>query len=223
MNSRRGGRVKAAPIGDWDGLEGLFEGLVSRVKSSIKFAPGCSFPVQWLDSDDKPPRPVSSVCLTLAPQPFMGTGLQTTSGIPVDRLITWYGGELCTKTSWNFNSPYVFEVTYKGITLYLDGAESNTLGRYINHSCEPNAIAHQYIFAGTLMIAIVSTRHIAAGEFISIKYDDDIHKYGFIHTCMCGTASCIDKDKYLEAVLFGPQPVSFTLPGNGCQGGLPKF
>lgn len=55
-------------------------------------------------------------------------------------------------------------------------------GRFINHSCEPNAI-----LSGTMLLAI---RDIFNGEEITFDYSTTMDDEIYTLDCLCGTTSC---------------------------------
>jgi SET domain-containing protein len=69
--------------------------------------------------------------------------------------------------------------------LCIDGTSRRNIGRYVNHSCRPNAEA--VIRRGTKRIDYVAARRIKSGEEITVDYGKDYTEM-FIETggCRCG-------------------------------------
>ncbi len=77
---------------------------------------------------------------------------------------------------------YMFEVNR---CWTIDGSSRRNLGRYINHSCEPNAVA--VLRNGN--IVFVALRAIAPGEEITLDYGDEYFEL-FIAAAGCRCAAC---------------------------------
>ena len=54
--------------------------------------------------------------------------------------------------------------------VYLDGQEAGSLVRFINHSCEPNAIHDRWVVNGRMCIGVFTTRAVSKGEELSFDY-----------------------------------------------------
>ena len=70
----------------------------------------------------------------------------------------------------------------------IDGSSRRNLGRYINHSCRPNAEAQ--LRQGR--IEFVALRAIAPGEEITLDYGEDYFDL-FIKASGCRCAACAAK------------------------------
>jgi uncharacterized protein len=66
----------------------------------------------------------------------------------------------------------------------LDGSRGGNGTHYINHSCEPNAFM-KIVYDHILFIAL---RDIAAGEEITIDYQETLHSNK--KKCVCGAGTC---------------------------------
>jgi len=68
---------------------------------------------------------------------------------------------------------------------FLQGA----LGRFVNHSCEPNCETQKWLVRGELAIGLFALRDIKAGEELTFDYNFD--RYGDKPMrCLCATPSC---------------------------------
>ena len=114
--------------------------------------------------------------------------------IHAERLVALYGGTL-RSDDFDQDSVYVVKVKKGRDTFFLDGCQGGTIASFINHSCEPNCALADYVYKGQLIVCIVSSRVIHAGEYLSINYGDH-----FDHTklCCCGAPSCKDLDCFIE-------------------------
>jgi uncharacterized protein len=84
-----------------------------------------------------------------------------------------------------FRAKYMFEVNRQWT---IDGASRRNLGRYLNHSCAPNAEA--VLRAGN--IVFVALRAIAAAEEITLDYGEEYFEL-YIKPRGCRCAACAVK------------------------------
>lgn len=95
-----------------------------------------------------------------------GLGLFTLKRIPAGRRVIEYMGTLITNEEANEKrGKYLFGLDDK---YTLDGSPRSNTGRYINHSCAPNAEA----FVTGKRIWIYSKRDIEPGEEITLDYGE---------------------------------------------------
>ncbi|XP_044748161.1 probable histone-lysine N-methyltransferase set-23 [Coccinella septempunctata] len=137
-----------------------------------------------------------------------GLGLVTKLSIPSGSFICEYAGEIITsdmaknlypiyKLKYLMN--YIFCINeYFGDKVYrtiIDPTESGNIGRYINHSCEPNCdlliIRVQNNFP---KLCIFAKHDIGANEEITFNYGDTIieddKKFSLNVKCLCGKMRC---------------------------------
>lgn len=109
-----------------------------------------------------------------------------------------YVGEKITKAEAALriaaDNPFVFILDDE---TDLDGNVDWNPARFLNHSCEPNAVAE--IFDD--QIWIMAQRTIQPGEEITFNYSYDLENYEE-HLCLCGAAQCVG---YMVAEEFFPQ------------------
>lgn len=103
-----------------------------------------------------------------------GTGRGLFARLPMRKgqfILEYTGKKIPTTFADTLESRYLFEVSKKW-TIDAEG-ESNT-ARFINHSCEPNTEAViEEDEDGEERIMIYAVRGIAAGEELTIDYDDE--------------------------------------------------
>ena len=93
-----------------------------------------------------------------------GLGLFTLEPIPAGRRIIEFAGDLITGAEAEAKGgKYLFEINED---CYIDGSARTNLGRYLNHSCRPNAVA----YISGKRVWIFSKRAIRAGEEITFNY-----------------------------------------------------
>lgn len=86
-----------------------------------------------------------------------------------------------------FGARYMFEIDRRWT---IDGSSRRNLGRYLNHSCAPNA--EPVLRAGK--IVFVALRAIAPGEEIAYDYGDEYVDL-YIKPAGCRCAACMKKPK----------------------------
>uniref|UniRef100_A0A7S1Y9G0 Histone-lysine N-methyltransferase n=1 Tax=Sexangularia sp. CB-2014 TaxID=1486929 RepID=A0A7S1Y9G0_9EUKA len=73
--------------------------------------------------------------------------------------------------------------------MYLDASRRGHYTRFINHSCDPNAVTQIWIVKGVYRVAIYACRHIDVGE--EITFDYNLEQVGQKkQRCLCGTPIC---------------------------------
>lgn len=113
-----------------------------------------------------------------------GLGLFATQAIPKRTLIVEYSGRLiptakAQELERRHGSKYMFELNRRWT---IDGSSRRNMGRYVNHSCDPNAEAESV--RGRLMYRAV--KKIAAGEEITIDYGEEYMALYLARTgCKC--------------------------------------
>ncbi|CCH63102.1 hypothetical protein TBLA_0J01040 [Henningerozyma blattae CBS 6284] len=73
---------------------------------------------------------------------------------------------------------------------FIDATEKGNLGRFCNHSCNPNAYVNKWLVGDKLKMGIFAKRPIDKGEEITFDYNVD--RYGASpQKCYCGEANCL--------------------------------
>lgn len=94
----------------------------------------------------------------------IGLGLFTLEPIAAGKRIIEYKGRIITSEEAEaVGGKYLFEINEK---YYIDGRDRTNLGRYLNHSCRPNA----EVWVTGKRIWVWSKRAIRAGEEITFHY-----------------------------------------------------
>jgi hypothetical protein len=125
-----------------------------------------------------------------------GLGLFAVKKIARRAAIVTYTGKMITTEEANrrerrYNARYMFEVNRHWT---IDGSSRRNLGRYVNHSCEPNAEA---VMRKRRMV-FVAARTIARGEEITVDYGEEYFRHFFKSTgCRC--AACAKKKRRTPA------------------------
>lgn len=72
---------------------------------------------------------------------------------------------------------------------FIDATRKGSLGRFINHSCQPNCETRKWTVLGETRVGIFATQHISAGT--ELAYDYNFEWYGGVNVrCLCGAPNC---------------------------------
>ena len=72
---------------------------------------------------------------------------------------------------------------------FVDATRKGNLGRFCNHSCNPNCFVDKWVVGDKLRMGIFAERRIRAGEELVFNYNVD--RYGAKpQPCYCGEANC---------------------------------
>ncbi|XP_014209794.1 histone-lysine N-methyltransferase SETMAR [Copidosoma floridanum] len=150
--------------------------------------------------------PVDSLVVKNAINSAVGLGLFTMKRIKRNQFICEYAGEVigideaqrrleANKINGSMN--YVLVVSEyvgdKKITTCLDPAKFGSIGRYANHSCQPNAALVPVRVDITIpKLCLFALRDIEPEEEITFNYAGDTSVHNLSETpCLCGNSSCL--------------------------------
>ncbi|XP_070811516.1 histone-lysine N-methyltransferase EHMT1-like isoform X1 [Pituophis catenifer annectens] len=124
-----------------------------------------------------------------------GWGVRTVQDVPHGAFLCQYFGELISNTeaAHREEDTYYFVVDMQdGQQCCLDGRYYGNVGRFLNHSCQPNLVALQVALGYDIPgIAFFSTRAIQAGEELGFDYGDQFWEVkSWNCTCLCGFPGC---------------------------------
>jgi len=72
---------------------------------------------------------------------------------------------------------------------FIDATKKGNLGRFCNHSCNPNCYVDKWVVGDKLRMGIFAERHVKAGEELVFNYNVD--RYGADpQPCYCGEPNC---------------------------------
>ncbi|CAM9447770.1 unnamed protein product [Scytosiphon promiscuus] len=124
-----------------------------------------------------------------------GWGLFALEEFPKDTMLVEYMGEVVRQCvadlretkyeEMGVGSCYLFRADSDAI---VDATRKGNLARFINHCCDPNAIARIVNLESTKKIIIVAKRHIKPGE--EITYDYKFEREDGQLPCHCGADVC---------------------------------
>jgi SET domain-containing protein len=126
-----------------------------------------------------------------------GLGLFAAKALPRSAYIVTYRGRRIPTAEAHareqrFGARYMFELNSRWT---IDGSARHNLGRYINHSCTPNA--EPILRRGR--IVFVALRDIAPGEEITFDYGEEYFEL-FIREAGCRCLSCAEMPPTRAAV-----------------------
>ncbi|XP_054849660.1 histone-lysine N-methyltransferase EHMT1-like [Eublepharis macularius] len=135
------------------------------------------------------------VQLQLCRMPAKGWGVRTMEDVPRGAFVCQYFGEVISSTEagQRQEDTYYFVVDMQtGQECCLDGRFYGNVGRFLNHSCQPNLVGVQVAVGQEVPgIAFFSTRPIRAGEELGFDYGDKFWEVkGEGCACLCGSPTC---------------------------------
>jgi hypothetical protein len=72
----------------------------------------------------------------------------------------------------------------------IDACSKGNLGRFINHSCEPNCRTEKWTVDGEVCIGLFANRDLIEGEEITFNYNYERVGGAVAKKCECGSANC---------------------------------
>lgn len=143
-------------------------------------------------------------CLIVKQQPGKGLGLFTSKLIRKGQFICEYAGEVIglaearRRIDANPHMNYVLVVSEhagasdRGIYTCIDPQRFGNIGRYINHSCDPNSILLPVRVEGIVpRLCVFASRDIAIDQEVTFDYADTSSTRQLSNTpCLCGSDNC---------------------------------
>jgi SET domain-containing protein len=73
---------------------------------------------------------------------------------------------------------------------YIDATKKGGIGRFANHSCNPNSEVQKWVVGRRLRMGIFTKQDVIKGEEITFNYNVD--RYGHdAQICYCGEPNCV--------------------------------
>ncbi|WVR09631.1 hypothetical protein IAU60_006704 [Kwoniella sp. DSM 27419] len=126
-----------------------------------------------------------------------GFGLRAGSRIPYNTLIYEYIGEVVAERTFRKRMQQYADEGIKHFYFmmlqkeeYIDATKKGGIGRFANHSCNPNCEVQKWVVGRRLRMGIFTKRDVVKGEEITFNYNVD--RYGHdAQICYCGEANCV--------------------------------
>ncbi|KAJ7756278.1 histone methyltransferase [Mycena metata] len=126
-----------------------------------------------------------------------GFGLRAEVDIPKDAFIYEYVGDIVNPSTFSKRMQsyaeegirhFYFMMLQKGE--YIDATKSGGIGRFANHSCNPNCFVSRWIVGAHVRMGIFAKRKIEKHEELTFNYNVD--RYGHkAQKCYCGEPQCV--------------------------------
>eukprot|EP00959_Pyramimonas_sp_CCMP1952_P099332 2076743-Pyramimonas_sp.AAC.1 len=135
--------------------------------------------------------------ITVKETPGRGWGLFATADIKAGTFVVEYIGEIVSASeSQKRLAKYQAEgeAHFYMMNLHrgelIDATRKAYIGRFINHSCEPNCVTKKVEVLGEMRVGIFTAADLAEGQ--ELVYDYDFQWFGGNRVkCLCGTPSCV--------------------------------
>ncbi|KAM3065681.1 histone methyltransferase set2 [Clarireedia jacksonii] len=125
-----------------------------------------------------------------------GYGLRANTDLNADDFIFEYIGEVINEPTFRrrtiqYDQEGIKHFYFMSLTKseFVDATKKGNLGRFCNHSCNPNCYVDKWVVGEKLRMGIFAERHIRAGEELVFNYNVD--RYGADpQPCYCGEPNC---------------------------------
>ncbi|KAI5459873.1 hypothetical protein BGZ63DRAFT_359398 [Mariannaea sp. PMI_226] len=126
-----------------------------------------------------------------------GYGLRTDSDLQANDFVFEYIGEVINEPTFRRRMLQYDEEGIKHFYFmslnkneFVDATKKGNLGRFCNHSCNPNCYVDKWVVGDKLRMGIFASRKILAGEELVFNYNVD--RYGADpQPCYCGEPNCV--------------------------------
>ncbi|RDW78418.1 histone-lysine N-methyltransferase-1 [Coleophoma crateriformis] len=125
-----------------------------------------------------------------------GYGLRANTDLQPNDFIFEYIGEVINEPAFRrrmvqYDQEGIKHFYFMSLTKseFVDATKKGNLGRFCNHSCNPNCYVDKWVVGEKLRMGIFAERHIKAGEELVFNYNVD--RYGADpQPCYCGEPNC---------------------------------
>lgn len=125
-----------------------------------------------------------------------GFGLRANTDLSPNDFVFEYIGEVINEPTFRkrtiqYDEEGIKHFYFMSLTKheFVDATKKGNLGRFCNHSCNPNCYVDKWVVGEKLRMGIFAERHIKAGEELVFNYNVD--RYGADpQTCFCGELNC---------------------------------
>ncbi|KAL9245134.1 hypothetical protein vseg_018819 [Gypsophila vaccaria] len=126
-----------------------------------------------------------------------GYGLQVLEDISEGRFLIEYVGEVLDLQSYEARQKdyalkghkHFYFMTLNGNEV-IDACSKGNLGRFVNHSCDPNCRTEKWVVNGEICVGLFALRNIRKGEELTFDYNY-VRVFGAAaKKCYCGSLKC---------------------------------
>lgn len=126
-----------------------------------------------------------------------GFGLRADRDLQANDFIFEYIGEVINEPTFRrrmiqYDQEGIKHFYFMSLTKheFVDATKKGNLGRFCNHSCNPNCYVDKWVVGSKLRMGIFTSRKVQAGEELVFNYNVD--RYGADpQPCYCGEPNCI--------------------------------
>ncbi|CAM1502981.1 Fc.00g077570.m01.CDS01 [Cosmosporella sp. VM-42] len=126
-----------------------------------------------------------------------GFGLRADSDLHVNDFVFEYIGEVINEPTFRrrmiqYDDEGIRHFYFMSLNKseFVDATKKGNLGRFCNHSCNPNCYVDKWVVGDKLRMGIFASRKIQAGEELVFNYNVD--RYGADpQPCYCGEPNCV--------------------------------
>ncbi|KAI5864655.1 hypothetical protein GGS23DRAFT_561239 [Durotheca rogersii] len=126
-----------------------------------------------------------------------GFGLRSNKDLEANDFIYEYIGEVINEPTFRrrmiqYDKEGIRHFYFMSLTKneFVDATKKGNLGRFCNHSCNPNCYVDKWVVGNKLRMGIFASRRVQAGEELVFNYNVD--RYGADpQPCYCGEQNCI--------------------------------
>ncbi|KAL2610014.1 hypothetical protein R1flu_028587 [Riccia fluitans] len=126
-----------------------------------------------------------------------GFGLKVLKNLPKDSFLIEYVGEVLDVNAFEKRQEEYARIGQKHFyfmtlnsTEVIDACSKGNLGRFINHSCEPNCKTEKWMVNGEVCIGLFAIRDIGEGEEVTFDYNYVRVRGASAKKCECGSSQC---------------------------------
>ncbi|XP_058786903.1 histone-lysine N-methyltransferase ASHH2-like isoform X1 [Vicia villosa] len=126
-----------------------------------------------------------------------GYGLKALERVPKGHFIIEYVGEVLDNHAYEERQReyalkghrHFYFMTLNGSEV-IDASAKGNLGRFINHSCDPNCQTEKWVVNGEICIGLFALRHIKQDEELTFDYNYVRVSGAAAKKCYCGSPKC---------------------------------
>ncbi|KAF7544274.1 hypothetical protein G7Z17_g10086 [Cylindrodendrum hubeiense] len=126
-----------------------------------------------------------------------GFGLRTDSDLQANDFVFEYIGEVINEPTFRrrmlqYDDEGIKHFYFMSLNKseFVDATKKGNLGRFCNHSCNPNCYVDKWVVGDKLRMGIFASRKVQAGEELVFNYNVD--RYGADpQPCYCGEPNCV--------------------------------